>query len=206
MTTQTPTWLTQKILAVAVIFLSFGATHDAMAAYTPGKLSLSMILEMATCDVAVATSPTLVFPTLSSTDLAEEAGHVSAGGNQKITLNIRNCPSSAQKAGATPAVKLLGVTDATSNDRIFRDYSSTAVGNIGFGVRYLMPGTENVDTSRGKDGGYLTNGDFIDLASVGKAATDQDVSFFVDVVHKPIGESISSGILKATLNFIITFH
>jgi hypothetical protein len=194
------------MLFLSLIFISFCMMQSARAAYTPAQLALKLTVGMSTCDVGLATPAGIYFPTLSKLDLSEEAGHVSAAGNALITLNLTNCPTTSKKTGVMPAIKLQGEVTATSNDRIFRDYSSTAGGNIGFGVRYVKPGTLEPDTSLGKQGGYLTSGDYIDLADVGNAPVNQDISFIVDVIHSPVGDNISSGTLKATLHFMLAYH
>lgn len=196
----------RNIWSSVLLLVILGVSQNSKAEYNSANLTLKMTLGMATCDLSLMTPSTLLFPPLSSTDLAEEAGHVSAGGEQYISIVTQNCPGSGT-SGVRPAMQIVGDVTATVNDRIFRDYSSTVGGNIGFGVRYIDPATSKPDITKGKDGGYLTNGDFIDLAGVGEPLANGNMTqFVVDVIHKPIGDTISSGTLKSVLRFQLIYH
>ncbi|WP_192882089.1 MULTISPECIES: hypothetical protein [Photorhabdus] len=63
---------------------------------------------------------------------------------------MSGCARSA-RAGRTPAIKIAGPTPE-NHPTLYRDKASTVAGNVGFGLRYQLPG--------GGLGSYLKNGDY----------------------------------------------
>lgn len=160
------------------------------------QLTLSLIMEQTTCDVNLLTPATISFPSVPLAAL-EAVGHIVYPGTQTVTVGLSNCAGSA-KAGAVPAIQVSGNTPITENPKIFREYSSTAGGNVGFGIRY--------EPTPGQPQDYLSSGDFIDLGAAGSETTNRNLDFLVDMLHGPAGDTPTSGSLLAKITFQFMYH
>lgn len=160
------------------------------------QLTLTLIMEQSTCDVGLLTPPDITFPPLSLSAVSVP-GHILYAGNQTVTLGLTNCAGSA-KAGAVPAIQIQGTNPITSDPTIFREYASTAGGNVGFGLRY--------QPSSGQPGDYLTSGDYVDLGQAGDETQDQNMNFLVDMLRGAGGDTPTAGMLLAHIRFQFAYH
>ncbi|MEI9745962.1 fimbrial protein [Enterobacter ludwigii] len=160
------------------------------------QLTLTLIMEQSTCDVGLVTPSDISFPALAL-NLLDEPGHITYAGNQTVTLGLTNCAGSA-KSGAVPAIQIQGTNPVTDQPTIFREYASTAGGNLGFGLRYLP--------DSGTPGPYLTSGDYVDLAAAGEETQNQNMNFQVDMLRGTGGDAPTSGVLLAHIRFQFAYH
>lgn len=159
-------------------------------------LTLTLVVEQETCDMALITPETMIFSPVSPRDL-KTPGRVERLAPQLISLNLTNCSSSA-RSGSMPAIQVLGNNPVTGKPEIFRDDGSTAEGNIGFGLRHQDPVT-------GTAGPYLTNMGYVDLADrAGEAANEGVQNFLVDIQYG--GGPVSSGAILANVRFRFVYH
>lgn len=188
-----PAWVMAGGILCALCFLSKTSFAD------PGntaQLTLTLTMEQSTCDVSLQTPATITFPSVALGALSV-IGHVDYAGTQTVTIGLTNCAGSA-RAGAVPAIQVSGTTPVAGNPNIFREYTSTAGGNVGFGIRY--------EPASGQPQDYLKSGDFVDLGVAGSETTDRSLNFLIDMLHGPAGDSPSSGSLLAKINFQFTYH
>lgn len=160
------------------------------------QLTLTLIMEQSTCDVGLLTPSDISFPALALNTL-NVPGHLTYAGNQTVTLGLTNCAGSA-KAGAVPAIQIQGTNPITGQPTIFREYASTAGGNVGFGLRYQPPS--------GQPGAYLTSGDYVDLGQAGDEVQNQNMHFLVDMLRGADGDAPTSGMLLAHIRFQFAYH
>ncbi|WP_065389143.1 hypothetical protein [Photorhabdus namnaonensis] len=113
------------------------------------ELTLALTLEQPTCELNVQTSH-VEFSSIPLNEVHRSTEHIEAADNKPITLALSGCARSA-RAGRTPAIKIAGPTPE-NHPTLYRDKASTVAGNVGFGLRYQLPG--------GGLGSYLKNGDY----------------------------------------------
>ncbi|MCW7760724.1 fimbrial protein [Photorhabdus luminescens] len=162
------------------------------------ELTLALTLEQPTCELNVQTSSLVEFPSVPLTEVLHSVKQkdIDAAGSKSITLALSGCTGSA-RAGRTPAIKIAGPTPA-DHPTLFRDKASTVAGNVGFGLRYQAPG--------GGLGSYLKNGDYVDLASLGSAAKDSQITFQMDMRHESGTAVPTPGELTAHIQFQFDYH
>ncbi|MBS9435215.1 fimbrial protein [Photorhabdus hainanensis] len=159
------------------------------------ELTLALTLEQPTCELNVQTSH-IEFASVALNEVQQSTEHIAAADNKPVTLALSGCAGSA-RAGRTPAIKIAGPTPE-NHPTLFRDKSSSVAENVGFGLRYQSPG--------GGLGSYLKNGDYVDLASLGSAAKDGQITFQMDMRHEPGAAVPTPGELTAHIQFQFDYH
>ncbi|WP_036770998.1 fimbrial protein [Photorhabdus australis] len=159
------------------------------------ELTLALTLEQPTCELYMQTSH-VEFSSVPLTEVRYSTQHIAAAGSKPITLALSGCAGSA-RAGHTPAIKIVGTTPE-DNPTLFRDKASTVAGNVGFGLRYQLPGSGL--------GNYLKNGDYVNLALLGNAAKDSQITFLMDMRHQPGTVGPTPGELTAHIQFQFDYH
>ncbi|MFD0706236.1 fimbrial protein [Photorhabdus akhurstii] len=166
------------------------------ASTNTAELTLALTLEQPTCELNVQTSR-VEFSSIPLNEVQRSSTeHIAAADNKPVTLALSGCAGSA-RAGRTPAIKIAGSTPE-NHPTLFRDKSSSVAGNVGFGLRYQSPG--------GGLGSYLKNGDYVDLASLGSAAKDGQITFQMDMRHEPGAAVPTPGELTAHIQFQFDYH
>lgn len=181
---------------VALAGLVWGAMLSQAVSGNLAQLTLTLTVEQSTCDVGLLTPADITFPPLSLSALSVP-GHILYAGNQTVTLGLTNCSGSA-KAGAVPAIQIQGTNPIPGQPELFREYASTAGGNVGFGVRY--------EPSSGQPGAYLTSGDYVDLGAAGDEVQNQNLNFLVDMLRGSGGGEPTAGMLVAHIRFEMAYH
>ncbi|PQQ25210.1 hypothetical protein C6H64_19935 [Photorhabdus luminescens] len=159
------------------------------------ELTLALTLEQPTCELYMQTSH-VEFSSVPLTEVRRSTEHIAAAGSKPITLALSGCAGSA-RAGRTPAIKIAGPT-SESHPTLFRDKTSTVAGNVGFGLRYQLPG--------GGLGSYLKNGDYVNLAPPGNAAKESQITFQMDMRHESGTVVPTPGELTAHIQFQFDYH
>lgn len=159
------------------------------------ELTLALTLEQPTCELNMQTSH-VEFSSVPLTEVRHSTQHIDAAGSKPITLALSGCAGSA-RAGRIPAIKIAGTTPE-SHPTLFRDKASTVAGNVGFGLRYQLPG--------GGLGSYLKNGDYVNLAPPGNAAKDSQITFLMDMRHESGTAVPTPGELTAHIHFQFDYH
>ncbi|WP_387463613.1 fimbrial protein [Photorhabdus sp. RM323S] len=159
------------------------------------ELTLALTLEQPTCELNMQTFH-VEFSSVPLTEVRHSTQHIDAAGSKPITLTLSGCAGSA-RAGRTPAIKIAGTTPE-SHPTLFRDKASTVEGNVGFGLRYQLPG--------GGLGSYLKNGDYVNLAPPGNAAKDSQITFLMDMRHESGAAVPTPGELTAHIQFQFDYH
>ncbi|MFD0705752.1 hypothetical protein Ppb6_01548 [Photorhabdus australis subsp. thailandensis] len=159
------------------------------------ELTLALTLEQPTCELYMQTSH-VEFSSVPLTEVRRSTEHIAAAGSKPITLALSGCAGSA-RAGRTPAIKIAGPT-SESHPTLFRDKTSTVAGNVGFGLRYQLPG--------GGLGSYLKNGDYVNLAPPGNAAKESQITFQMDMRHESGAVVPTPGELTAHIQFQFDYH
>ncbi|TNH44173.1 fimbrial protein [Photorhabdus luminescens] len=160
------------------------------------ELTLALTLEQPTCELNMQTSSPVVFSSVPLSEVRYSTQHIAAAGSKPITLALSGCAGSA-RAGRTPAIKIAGATPE-GHPTLFRDKASTVAGNVGFGLRYQLPG--------GGLGGYLKNGDYVNLALPGNAAKDSQITFLMDMRRESGAAMPTPGELTAHVQFQFDYH
>ncbi|MCA6222523.1 fimbrial protein [Photorhabdus antumapuensis] len=165
------------------------------ASSNTAELTLTLTLEQPTCELNMQTS-SVVFSSVPLTEVWRSTQHIDAAGSKPITLALSGCAGSA-RAGRTPAIKIAGPTPE-DHPTLFRDKASTVAGNVGFGLRYQLP--------EGGLGSYLKNGDYVNLAPLGNAAKDSQITFLMDMRHESGTAVPTPGELTAHIQFQFDYH
>ncbi|MBS9425512.1 fimbrial protein [Photorhabdus caribbeanensis] len=171
------------------------APQPAGASSNTAELTLALTLEQPTCELYMQTSH-VEFPSVPLTEVRYSTQHIAAAGSKPITLALSGCAGSA-RAGRTPAIKIIGATPE-DHPTLFRDKASTVAGNVGFGLRYQLPG--------GGVGSYLKNGDYVNLAPPGNAAKESQITFQMNMRHEPGTVVPTPGELTAHIQFQFDYH
>ncbi|EYU13935.1 fimbrial protein [Photorhabdus aegyptia] len=187
-------WALIRRITLACLFCT--ASQPGGASSNTAELTLALTLEQPTCELNMQTSSPVVFSSVPLTEVRYSERHIAAAGSKPITLALSGCAGSA-RAGRAPAIKIIG---ATSEDHptLFRDKASTVAGNVGFGLRYQLPG--------GGLGSYLKNGDYVNLAPPGNAAKESQITFQMNMRHEPGTVVPTPGELTAHIQFQFDYH
>lgn len=188
--------LNRVMTGIALTVGLMSASSVQAASGNSAQLTLTLIMEQSTCDVGLLTPSDITFPALALSALSVP-GHITYAGNQTVTLGLTNCAGSA-KAGAVPAIQIQGTNPIADQPTIFREYASTAGGNVGFGLRYLP--------ASGQPGDYLTSGDYVDLGKAGDEVQDQNMDFLVDMLRGTGGDAPTAGMMLAHIRFQFAYH